>query len=106
MNQQEKNNIKNMYYMNIITTSATIFALLLLLAVFILSMIFKDTVGEYIVKSTFIISIISLILGYILAKSNYKKIKAITINDFEIDDELKELLRKENNLRYKYGYFN
>ena len=106
MNQQEKNNIKNMYYMNIITTSATIFALLLLLAVFILSMIFKDTVGEYIVKSTFIISIISLILGYILAKFNYKKIKAITINDFEIDDELKELLRKENNLRYKYGYFN
>ena len=106
MNQQERNKIKNMYYMNIIATVATIFALLFLFVVFIISMVFKDKVGEYIMNSIFIISIISLILGYILAKSNYKKIKTITINDFKIDDELKELLRKENNLRYKYGYFN
>lgn len=106
MNQQEKNKIKHMYYMNIIATASTIFALLFLVVVFILSIFFNDNIGEYIMKFTSIILAISLFLGYMLAKSNYEKMKIITVKDFEVDDELKELLRKENNLRYKYGYFN
>ena len=106
MNKKEKNKIRNMYYINIIATSATIFALLLIFTVFILSIFFNNNIGEYFMKSIIIITIISLILGYMLAKSNYEQIKSININDFEIDGELKELLRKENNERYKYGYFN
>ena len=106
MNQKEKNNIRNMYYINIFATSATIFALLFLFAVLLISVFFQDNIGEFVMKSTIIILIISLVLGYILAKSNYEQIKSITINDFDIDDELKELLRNENNMRYKYGYFN
>ena len=106
MNPKEKNNIRNMYYINIFATSATIFALLFLFAVLLISVFFQDNIGEFVTKSIIIISIISLVLGYILAKSNYEQIKSITINDFDIDDELKDLLRKENNMRYKYGYFN
>ena len=106
MNQKEKNKIRNMYYINILATSATIFALLFSFVVLLISLFFQDNIGEFVMKSVIIISIVSLVLGYMLAKSNYKQIKSITINDFDIDDELKDLLRKENNMRYKYGYFN
>ena len=91
MTDEEKSNLSSCYFFNIISSSFTLYAVAILLIIFIAEGAFKLNIGD-IVNYVFITPILPCVfLGYLLAKKNYNSLKRLTINDFEnIDDELKE----------------
>lgn len=96
MNQQEKSNISSCYFFNIISLSFTIYAVIILILIFICSSIFDVNIGD-IVGYIFISPVLpAIVLGYLLSKKNYNILKNLTIDDFKnIDEELKEINLKD-----------
>lgn len=96
MTVEEKANISSCYFFNIISSSFMIYAVAIFLIILIAEGAFKINIGD-IVNYVFITPILPCVfLGYLLAKKNYNSLKEITINDFEIDDELKKINMQNN----------
>lgn len=97
MNSQERKNIKYMYYMNIISNSLTIFVILFTIIILLLSVLVDDfTFDIYTGIVSILLFIFSFVVGYKISLANYNKIRCLRIDDFQIDNELKTLLKNDN----------
>lgn len=96
MTVKEKNSISNCYFFNILSTSFTLYAVIICLSILIASGIFKIDIGN-IISYILIFPILPCIfLGYLSAKKEYSSLKKLSIDDFKIDEELKRINMQDN----------
>lgn len=95
MNKNEKSQLSACYFFNIISTSFTLYAISIILLILINS--FVGNIANTI-SMVFLLPILPCIaLGFIISKKNYNYIIKLTINDFNIDLELKNINSNNTN---------
>lgn len=94
MSKEEKNKIKLIYPINILATSISLFAIILIITFIISGFIFSNNLGDYINYIFIILGILYIpcfIIAFYSAKREYEDIKKMSVDDFNIDEELKQL---------------
>lgn len=100
MNDNERSKLKHKYYINIFSLSTTLYVILFLAILFISNTLFSINTSD-ILAFLFILPIIpSIILGYIISKKNFEKLKKYKYEDLIDDEELKNV-NIYNSLNYK-----
>lgn len=91
MTIEEKSKISVCYFFNVLSLSFMLYAIVIFIIILVAEEAFNINIGD-IVNYVFIPPILPcILLGYLFAKRNYNSLKELTINNFEIDEELKNI---------------